>query len=323
MTAILKRSRSRSRSSSPPQKRQKAVSKPVRFLILSDTHDCVLSSLPECDVVLHCGDLTEDGSPASITAALQMLGKVNAELKLVIAGNHEISLDKEYYLAEGGQPAKYEESRALVFGPDSEAKRNGVTYLDEGIRKFELRSGATFRIYTSQWTPKYGSSAFQYPTSEDRFNSTSPAWANNVATEQSLIPNDVDIIMTHGPPKYVLDDTGDGGSAGCEHLRRAIARVKPRIHCFGHVHRGYGAQRIRFDTSKKDGTDSIVPLSKEWVGKNQAKKKGYASLPPSSAEAFRTSQQTLMINAAIENEEEGNNMPWLVDLDLPLDSTRT
>jgi Icc-related predicted phosphoesterase len=43
------------------------------------------------------------------------------------------------------------------------------------------------------------------------------------------------ILITHGPPLGILDDR-QGRSA----LHRAVIRVKPRLHCFGHVHSGYG-----------------------------------------------------------------------------------
>lgn len=120
--------------------------------------------------------------------------------------------------------------------------------------------------------------------------------------------------MTHGPAKYVLDCAADGSSAGCEHLRRAVARVQPRLFCFGHVHDGYGAQRLEFDREREDG---IVPLAKEWVGKNQARRKGFASLPPGSVESFRGKRQTLAVNAAMEGEEGVlENAPWIVELDL-------
>jgi 3',5'-cyclic AMP phosphodiesterase CpdA len=77
-------------------------STPVRFLILSDTHGAELPlALPSCDVLLHCGDLTEDGTPESISAANPALGTAEAGLKLVVAGNHDISLDKQYLLSQG------------------------------------------------------------------------------------------------------------------------------------------------------------------------------------------------------------------------------
>jgi len=253
---MLKRARSRSPVGSPSLKRIMKgtcdpTTKPVRFLIMSDTHSIELpSKLPECDVLLHCGDLTEDGSPSGIAEALQALSKVRAELKLVIAGNHEISLDKTYYLEQGGTEADVGQAHALM-SPEAKsvASKSGLTFLSEGTYRFTLASGATFRIYASPYTPAYGLSAFQYPTNEDRFNlaNSTPAWAKNVGTETSIVPDNIDILMTHGPPKYVLDSTCDGRSAGCEHLRRAVERVKPKLHCFGHIHKGYGAQRLEYE----------------------------------------------------------------------------
>lgn len=236
LTIAIKRHRS---PSPPPYYAPKRLrtSIPVRFLVLSDTHDAELpSTFPPCDVVLHCGDTTENGTPESISKALQNLGKIDAELKLVIAGNHEISLDRDYYLSEGGSPTDVEKARALVAtGAASEASKNGARFLEEGLHTFTLTSGATFTIYASAFTPSYGSSGFQYPSTEDRFNASkfTPSWGVNVGTEMSIIPSHVDIVMTHGPAKYILDSTSDGQSAGCEHLRRAIERVRPKLFCFG------------------------------------------------------------------------------------------
>ena len=78
---------------------------------MSDTHDLLPSSetsfrqpTEEVDVILHCGDLTEIGTPASIEAGIKMLGSLKAELKLLIAGNHEVSLDR--FLVETGSQTR-------------------------------------------------------------------------------------------------------------------------------------------------------------------------------------------------------------------------
>ncbi|KAH7406069.1 Metallo-dependent phosphatase-like protein [Phaeosphaeria sp. MPI-PUGE-AT-0046c] len=322
----MKRSRSSSLpAAKPPLKRKHKEHeteivpyKRVRFLIMSDTHSGELpSNLPDCDVLLHCGDLTDDGSPRSIAEALQGLSKVKAELRLVIAGNHDIALDKQYYLAEDSLETDVGTAHALI-SPEAKsmASKSGVIFLSEGTYRFTLSSGATFRIYASPQTLTHGASAFQYQTNEDRFNCTAstPVWAKNVGTESSIIPSDVDIVMTHGPMKYILDTTADGQSAGCEHLRRAIERVKPKLHCFGHIHTGYGAQRVEYAPRPKteEDSDTIKPLQKEWIGKNQAAKKGYACLPPGSDEDFQQNKQTLCINAAMEGEKGTlENVPWL------------
>jgi hypothetical protein len=311
----------RRRSESPPRNcKRLARPHPTRFLVVADTHDskALSESHPHCDVLLHCGDLTEDGSPESLAAAIENLGAVKAELKLVIPGNHELSLDKAYYLQEGGKLEDYQKSKDLAYGEFAKAK--GVTFLEEGTHQFTLKSGAKFRIYASPYTPTYGASAFQYPSREDRFNPSdnTPEWGENLSTETSRIPQDVDIVMTHGPPKYFLDATPDGRNAGCEHLREAIIRVRPRLHCFGHIHCGYGAQRLDWKSpAKTNDSRPFITIPKEWVGKNQAKKKGYSALPPGSVEDMGRKVQTLLVNAAVmDGNGEPSNMPWVVDLDL-------
>ena len=65
-------------------------------MVISDTHDHSLdgNSMPPVDVLLHTGDLTNFGSLQSLRAAVKMIGTITAELKLVIAGNHDLSLER-------------------------------------------------------------------------------------------------------------------------------------------------------------------------------------------------------------------------------------
>ena len=71
-----------------------------------------------------------------------------------------------------------------------------------------------------------------------------PAFAMPLADRRRLyatIPDDTDIIVTHGPPLNVLDEApGSGYHSGCPALREAVKRIKPRLHVFGHVHGAYG-----------------------------------------------------------------------------------
>jgi Icc-related predicted phosphoesterase len=54
------------------------------------------------------------------------------------------------------------------------------------------------------------------------------------------IPDDTDVLITHGPPHRILDATPTGSRIGCEVLRKRVDKVAPRVHCFGHVHHSYG-----------------------------------------------------------------------------------
>ena len=61
----------------------------------------------------------------------------------------------------------------------------------------------------------------------------------------SLIPDDTDVLITHGPPYGILDlPFGKGEPAGCELLLKRVQEVKPRVHVFGHIHGSYGKKQI-------------------------------------------------------------------------------
>eukprot|EP01112_Ceratiomyxa_fruticulosa_P013874 TRINITY_DN3931_c0_g1_i1.p1 TRINITY_DN3931_c0_g1~~TRINITY_DN3931_c0_g1_i1.p1 ORF type:complete len:249 (-),score=32.69 TRINITY_DN3931_c0_g1_i1:281-1027(-) len=57
----------------------------------------------------------------------------------------------------------------------------------------------------------------------------------------SNIPNDVDVLITHGPPLGFGGTLQSGIDVGCRYLAAAILeRVKPKVSVFGHIHEGYG-----------------------------------------------------------------------------------
>ena len=59
----------------------------------------------------------------------------------------------------------------------------------------------------------------------------------------SKIPEDTDILMTHGPPFGILDTNMRGEHCGDINLLKEIQnRVKPAYHLFGHIHEAYGEQ---------------------------------------------------------------------------------
>ncbi|KKM07384.1 hypothetical protein LCGC14_1734470 [marine sediment metagenome] len=59
----------------------------------------------------------------------------------------------------------------------------------------------------------------------------------------AMIPDDTDILVTHGPPHGILDipkPPAEVRKCGCKKLLSAVLRVKPKVHIFGHIHGGYG-----------------------------------------------------------------------------------
>jgi Icc-related predicted phosphoesterase len=103
-------------------------------------------------------------------------------------------------------------------------------------------SGINFegvKIWGSPWTPTFLNWHFM----KDRGLPIKEKW--------DLIPSDIDILVTHGPPHGILDKTEEGKFAGCEELKKAVReRVKPKIHCFGHIHEeGGGGKSIEIDST--------------------------------------------------------------------------
>ena len=72
----------------------------TRFVCISDTHN-TLPKLPRGDVLIHAGDLTNQGSLSELQKSITWLEKAPFECKLVIAGNHDITLDSTFYKEYG------------------------------------------------------------------------------------------------------------------------------------------------------------------------------------------------------------------------------
>lgn len=53
------------------------------------------------------------------------------------------------------------------------------------------------------------------------------------------IPNDTDVLITHSPA-YTILDLADNINYGSKELLQSLARINPRLHLFGHIHRQHG-----------------------------------------------------------------------------------
>lgn len=141
----------------------------TRFIIISDTHGEEFKPeakpLKHADVAIHCGDLTDQSKIEEYRATIRLLKDIDASLKLVIAGNHDFTMDNPVFkrkIAEVRPPldpdvvrreyGDYGEVRQLF----EEAKAAGIMFLDEGTYHFTLENGALLTVYASPWTPSLG-----------------------------------------------------------------------------------------------------------------------------------------------------------------------
>jgi len=100
------------------------------------------------------GDLTNVGSMDEYHQALDMLKKIDAPVKLVIAGNHDRTLDKEWMkrnpfnldLSLDERKAVWQQATDLWFAKDGRAVREGVQMLEEGTHLIHLKNGAQLRV---------------------------------------------------------------------------------------------------------------------------------------------------------------------------------
>lgn len=176
----------------------------MRIVCISDTHNQHdLIRVPDGDLLIHAGDLTGYGILPQIEKAADWLRSLPHPQKIVIAGNHDWGFQNEP-----------EEALALM---------DGLTYLEDA----EVVVGG-LRIWGSPWQPAFCDWAFNLEPGEA------------LRKKWDLIPEGIDILVTHGPPRGQGDVTFDGRSVGCEELLDAVRRIRPAYHVFGHIHEGYG-----------------------------------------------------------------------------------
>lgn len=234
----------------------------TRFVCISDTHNCTVK-LPKGDVLIHCGDLTNQGSITELTKQVRWLEAADFECKIVVAGNHDLMLDTAFYNAFGAQRFNNNANNSPQVLADCQTLLThsaSLKYLLHESRTIKLTSPAgprtTFSIFGSPYSPAWGGDwAFQYPRAGDDGNENGNGNGNdNSKTAQSLwgdIPLDADIVITHGPARTHLDEARSREFAGCEVLRRELWRVRPRLALCGHIHEARGVERVRWDLESR------------------------------------------------------------------------
>lgn len=181
----------------------------MKFIVISDTHGLHndLAALPKGDVLIHGGDFCERGDKGDAIEFLSWFSNLEYKYKILIAGNHD-------FVA-----ARHPNEFSQLIPP-------GITYLNDSGTKIEH-----WNIWGSPVQPDLTGWAFGKP----RGAAMNKHW--------DLIPNDTDILITHTPPKGILDRSSRGYTLGCEELAKRIDEVKPKVHIFGHIHASYGQKQ--------------------------------------------------------------------------------
>lgn len=186
--------------------------------ILSDTHNKhkhVTGDLKGGDILICAGDISSMGYEHEIREFAKWYnGLDNYTTKVFIAGNHDWGFqnnaEKTKEILETYKDIKYLEDEYLGIIDGSEPE---------------------IKIWGSPWQPEFYNWAFNLPKG---------GW--ELEQKWKDIPDDTDILITHGPAWGMLDDVEGrrGQHLGCELLADRIKQIKPMIHICGHIHSGHG-----------------------------------------------------------------------------------
>jgi len=180
----------------------------LRLVCISDTHSLHrrIPDVPDGDVLIHAGDCLGAGTLDNLEDLNDWLETVPHRHKIVIAGNHDWVFQEAPELARG-------------------ALTNAIYLEDSGV---EIEG---VRFWGSPWTPIFQDWAFML----DRGQAIHDRWKQ--------IPDDTDVLVTHGPPKNIGDEASMGfkcQNVGCVDLLHRIEQLRLKAHIFGHIHEGYG-----------------------------------------------------------------------------------
>ncbi len=185
----------------------------MKIVCISDTHNCNAEiQVPDGDILIHAGDATIRGTQPEVEEFLSWFSALPHRQKIFVAGNHD-------WLYE------HDNRFARLLTADSNIK-----YLEDSFIEIE-----GLKIYGSPWQPRFFDWAFNLNRGRE------------IAEKWQMIPDDADVLITHGPPHGILDEVAKKywtENTGCEELRKKIEQIsrsgKLKLHVFGHIHCGYG-----------------------------------------------------------------------------------
>lgn len=184
----------------------------MKIWCISDVHNLhnQLQIPKDIDGIIVAGDISNPkdkwANETEVKDFLYWISLLTVDFKILVAGNHDTSIFHGLIKRDHFDKA-------------------GVIYLEN--QEFELAGIPPIKIWGSPMTPTHGDWAFMKDRSKlDRY------W--------QCIPDDTQILITHGPPKGVLDlsrnPDGDLELCGDNALLNHVRRVKPKYHIFGHIH---------------------------------------------------------------------------------------
>ena len=193
----------------------------MRVAAISDLHG-FLPEVPPCDLLLVAGDLCP-------------------------VENHELSFQRDWLTGPFSEWLRGRDAARIV---GIAGNHDFVAEEDPGLMRTlpwtylcdETTEVDGLRVHGSPWTPTFMDWAFMQDDTE-------------LATVWALIPADVSVLVTHGPPFGHGDLAVHGIRCGSHTLAARLPELEQlRLHVFGHIHEGWGSRGI-------DGQATIANVS--------------------------------------------------------------
>jgi Icc-related predicted phosphoesterase len=183
----------------------------MKIVMISDTHgEHNRITVPDGDILIHAGDISMSGTVQQIEEFANWFSKFPHRRKIIIAGNHDFLFEKKPSIAE------------TIIRSTNAVYLNDTGYTFEGLKFW----GSPVQPWFYNWA----------------FNRQRGA---EIKKHWDLIPNDTDVLITHGPPFTIGDQSClNGDHLGCMDLFEKIEQLPNlKLHVFGHIHGGTGIYR--------------------------------------------------------------------------------
>lgn len=181
----------------------------MRIVATADLHGALpdISDWPDADVLVLAGDtgFLELGTThwrGQLEPTLDWLVACREKYAHVlgVAGNHDFGMRDD----------------------PKRARRLPWTYLQDEAVEID-----GFKFYGTPWSKTFGHWAFMQPDPD-----LAEVWAK--------IPDDTDVLIVHGPPYGLVDETWGREHVGSKTLRQRLTVVRPLLTVCGHIHEARG-----------------------------------------------------------------------------------
>ena len=222
----------------------------MRIVCISDTHTLqgkMIHFIPSGDVFVFGGDGTFRGNSKETNDFVFWLMNLKGfDTKIFIAGNHDFGFEKK------------PEWLSHLMNDENLSQSDCVYLEDESFIIESPEFSRPIKFYGTPWQPRF----FDWAFNVDR---------DKIHTYWEKIPEDTDVLITHGPPFNIGDNVtnrqGIVEHVGCTSLSEHLIRINPVLHVFGHLHDGYGVSVVNGITHVNASicNEEYVPINRPVI----------------------------------------------------------